>query len=90
MAITGKGISRKLTAVGDKLEGTFKIDRITWISETSTDGDNLVLTDFQGDIVVETVADTTTYTETFYTEGLWVTDLTVTTMDTGYIIVMIC
>jgi hypothetical protein len=89
MAITGAGISRKLTAVNDKLEGWWFIKRIQWISEGATDNDNLILKDFKSDIVMESVADTTTYSDTVYTDQ-WVKDLTVYQMDSGYIIVTVC
>ena len=85
MAITGKN-TFKITAVGNVLTGTYLISRIQWISETSTDGDNLLLSDGRDDIVWEAVADATTYEDIVYLEQ-WVTDLTVTTMDSGYIVV---
>jgi hypothetical protein len=89
MAVTGKK-TFKLTAVGDKLDGKYKVKRISWISETSTDGDNLVITDVDEDIVFEGVCDATTYEDTLYLDDEWVDTLTVTTMDSGYIIVVTC
>ncbi len=89
MAITGRGISRKLTAVNDILEGWWLIDRIQWISEGAADNDNLIIKDHKDDIVMESVADAVTYESTCYMKQ-WIKDLKVTTMDSGYVIVTVC
>jgi hypothetical protein len=85
MAVTGKK-TFKMTAAADVLTGTYYITRIQWIAASSTDNDSLVLTNIDGDIIMESVADAATYTDTLYVEQ-WVTNLTATTMASGYIIV---
>jgi hypothetical protein len=88
MAITGKVSSKKMTEAGDILTGNFFVKRITWIDVGATDGDSLILTNGDGDIVTEDVAIGTTWGNTFYLDQ-WVSDLKVDTMTAGYVIIFV-
>jgi len=86
MAVTNTNLIVEMTAEADVLTGTFFIDHIEWIAKASSAGDDLLIVDAGTKKVVAGVADVANYSKT-YDVRKTVKNLTVSTMDTGYIIV---
>ncbi len=89
MAVTGTRLGFKMDETNDVLSGTHYIKYIQWISEGAADNDNMLLVDANGEGVVEDVSNATTYSAIYYIDD-WITDLTVSTLDTGFIRVRLC
>lgn len=86
MAVTRTSRSIKMTAQGDSISDMLLVKRLQWISAGSADNDALLVSDSKGAIIWESVAPTTTFSDTVYIEE-WINGITVTTMSSGYVVV---